>query len=402
MELTYGILFDCSEECKNYLRSQLELARECYNYVSSEIFRNNLEYNSVLVHRHTYHPARSLFPGLKSDFVVQIIRTVVSNYRTAKKNRHKIDRAFVCKSPSIQLTRQSYSRLTGTGIALPCGQGRREECRFRLYPKFEEMARRHPMTAPKLGIRNGELFLSVPFKMEGKAPDASGLCPDALGIDLGLRRIATTSDGVAFSDRTYLKARRKVRHLKRRLQQVKSRTAKKHLKRLSRKERNQSKDFCHRLANRLLETDKPVLVLEDLKGIKQRTSRKKIQSKTGESIEINRTRHNSRMSQVPFFEFLRILSYKAPLAGKRVETVSPEYTSQTDCLTGQRVGKRRGCRFVSSTYVLDADWNAALNIRNRHLGHPRSTDVLPYDGRLSVLRGRVHSTTRTDRAMQFA
>ena len=273
MELTYGILFDCSEKCRDYLRSQLELARKCYDYVSSEIFRNQLDYDTILVHRHTYHPARSLFPELKSDFVVQIIRTVVSNYKTAKKNHYKIDNAFVCKNPSLQLTHSTYSRLTKTGIALSAGQGRREECRFQQYPKFEEMARRHPMTAPKLGIRNGKLYLSVPFKVEEKAPapvsDASGLCPDALGIDLGMRRLATTSDGVAFSDKTYLKARRKARHLKRRLQQVKSRTARKHLKRLSRKERNQSKDFCHRLANRILETGKSILVLEDLKGLTQ-------------------------------------------------------------------------------------------------------------------------------------
>ena len=85
----------------------------------------------------------------------------------------------------------------------------------------------------------------------------------------------------------------------------------------------------------------------------------------------------------------QILSYKALRAGKRVETVSPEFTSQIDSRTGSKEGcLRQGCRFrTASGVVYDADWNAALNIRNRYLKHPSSTE-LPLDGRLSVLEGR--------------
>jgi transposase len=77
------------------------------------------------------------------------------------------------------------------------------------------------------------------------------------------------------------------------------------------------------------------------------------------------------------------LTYKALLKGKRVETVSPSYTSQIDCMTSKRDGQRKGCRYYSSSGVIyDADWNAAINIRNRK--HSTSSRV-PLDGTLDLV-----------------
>ena len=204
-----------------------------------------------------------------------------------------------------------------------------------------------------------------------------------MGVDLGVRRLATTSDGVAFSDKAYLARRRKIRHGKRVFasHKKKSHSARRKLSRLRRKERNVSKEMCHLLANEILKTDKGVIVMEDLSGIKQTTSR----TKDG----VLRKKHNNRLSQVPFYQLKQILSYKALRGGRRVETVSPEFTSQIDSRTGSKEGcLRQGCRFhARDGVVYDADWNAALNIRNRFLKRPSSTE-LPLDGRLSVLEGR--------------
>ena len=90
------------------------------------------------------------------------------------------------------------------------------------------------------------------------------------------------------------------------------------------------------------------------------------------------------MSQVPFYQLKQILTYKAPLRGKRVETVSPQYTSQMDCRNQSKEGcTRKGCRFYTADgLVFDADWNAAINIANRH--HP-TPFCLPLDGRLNFV-----------------
>jgi len=84
------------------------------------------------------------------------------------------------------------------------------------------------------------------------------------------------------------------------------------------------------------------------------------------------------------YAFKEVLMHKAQLVGKRVETVSPVYTSQTDSRTNKRDGKRQGCRYYCSDgIVLDADWNAAVNITKRG-NHPYSIQT-PLDGCLSIL-----------------
>ena len=116
--------------------------------------------------------------------------------------------------------------------------------------------------------------------------------------------------------------------------------------------------------------------MEDLSKIKQTTS------KTNEGFK--RKRHNNMMSQVPFFQLQQILTYKAPLLGKRVETVSPQYTSKMDCRNQSKEGCiRKGCRlYTADGKVFDADWNAAINIANRY--HP-TPFMLPIDGGLNFV-----------------
>ena len=200
-----------------------------------------------------------------------------------------------------------------------------------------------------------------------------------IGVDLGVKRLATLSDGTSYSDKEYLANRRRIRHNKRMLQKHKkhSHSARTKLKKLRRKEANVSKNMCHHLANKILETSKSIIVMEDLSGIKQTTSRTKEGYK--------RTRHNNMLSQVPFYSIRQILTYKALLKGKRVETVSPEYTSRQDCRHSSGVGcKRVGCRFYTKDgMVFDADWNASINIMNRYK-HSTSFS-LPIDGRLHLV-----------------
>ena len=86
------------------------------------------------------------------------------------------------------------------------------------------------------------------------------------------------------------------------------------------------------------------------------------------------------------------------MRGKRVETVSPTYTSQMDCRTGNRDGNRKGCRYYCSDgVVFDADWNAAVNIAKR-ANHP-SPNALPLDGTLKFLDGRELSVSHTTRSI---
>ena len=145
--------------------------------------------------------------------------------------------------------------------------------------------------------------------------------------------------------------------------------------------------MCYRASKVLINsTDASIIVLEDLTKIKKKTSRN--------SEGYKRVKHNNALSQIPFYEFKRILTYKAPLYGKQVETVSPMYTSQMDCRTNNRDGERRGRRYICvDGVVFDSDWNAAVNIGQRS-NHPVSSK-LPIEGQLVILTGREMSTSQS-------
>jgi transposase, IS605 OrfB family, central region len=150
---------------------------------------------------------------------------------------------------------------------------------------------------------------------------------------------------------------------------------------------NQSTDMCNKVANAIIDsTNDSFIILEDLSNIKKNTSK----SKEG----FKKVNHNRRIGQVPFYKFKQILSYKALLNGKRVETVSPFMTSQTDCTTGKKDGVRKNRRFYCKNgTVLDADWNGAVNIAQKSK-HPFSFSM-PHDGALRTWKAGCKSTTQS-------
>lgn len=383
------LIFD-NPNAEAFWRKQLYLSKECYDFASDIVYSKKLKFGIKVIHDAVYHKEREAFPELMSQLTIQVNNMLSANYKAAMANWRKLSKKqkernlakgkdrpdkCVCKRPSLQLDKRTYSHLEKSSIRICSGErGKRCAVRFKTYPKFDELASRYVMADPRLCLsENGKIMLSVAFK----TPDVPVKDESTLGIDLGCRRIVTTSDGVAYTDKAYLARRRKIRHLKRQLNRHKrnSHSARTKLKSVRHYEFNMSKDFCHRLANEILKTDKSILVLEDLEKIKQRTS------VTEDGVK--RTKHNNRLSQVPFFRIKQILSYKAQALGKRVETVSPYKTSQEDCRSGSTEGcERVGCRFYAADgRVFDADWNAAINIRNRKRPGPFS---LPLDGRLNL------------------
>ena len=376
------LLFD-SREIYDFWTGQLFLARDCYNYASKIAFEENIPLSLKIFHHRLYRELRERFTELPAQMCIKIYKQVLANYKSAKTNGYKLEKPIEMKNPSVQMDKRLYSGLTRDSFRISNGNNnKRSLVRFLTYPKFEDMSSKYRMCDPKLQyeLATGEFYACVPFLTLDTTPYSESY----IGVDLGMRRLATLSDGTAYSDKEYLARRRKIRHKKRIYHKHKksSHSARRKLRKLRRKERNISREMCHRLANEILRHhDASVIVMEDLSGIKESTSK----TENGQK----RTKHNNRISQVPFFQLKQILTYKAPLAGKRVETVSPEFTSQEDCRTQSKVGcMRKGCRFYAAdSRVFDADWNAAVNIRNRYLIENKLpiSLVLPLDGKLDLI-----------------
>jgi IS605 OrfB family transposase len=277
---------------------------------------------------------------------------------------------------AIRLDKRIYTFLPNDQIKLST-VGKRIICSYDPYNKFSELFSTYSVCDPLLFFKNNEFWLAVSFDI----PCPTLIENSCLGVDLGIKRLATTSEGLAFTDKKFLKAKRRLRHLKSILRSnamtTKSRSASHKLKMLRRKEQNRNRNLSHHLANAILQTKSNVIVMEDLTGIKSK----------------NRGRDfNNKQSQVPYFDLRRILTYKAPLNGKVVETVDPRNTSKDDHRGVER-GKRFGCRYYASDgKVFDADWNASINIASKHSRRKEAKGCqlpvsfsLPIDGRLNLI-----------------
>lgn len=372
---TYNIQLQMSEATKRYWMSLLAQTRDAFNTCANMVASAHTQLAMVAVHAQCYNVLREEYPQIPSQGIIRVQKSVLAALRAIRSNEQHNAETPQKKSLSLQLDKRLYSNLSINGISLSNGiPQKREQCTFVLYDKVIDMFNRYVPKDPTLFMRGDRVFLSVPFEV----PSLPCNGDTAIGVDLGMRRFFVTSEGTSFVDKDYLMRRRKVRYLKSRLKSKGTHSAKRHLQKVSHKEHNMSKDQVNKACDLLLKsTDANILVLEDLSNIKEKTS------KTKEGFK--RKKHNNALSQVPLYLFKERLTHKAQLVGKRVETVSPAYTSQTDSRTNKRDGIRKGCNYVCSDgVVLDADWNAAVNIAHR-ANHPLSSSKLPLSGRVQSI-----------------
>ena len=380
--LTYNTQLYVTPEIFDFWKNILTQQHDCVNYIIKYILENSLELKIKIVHHELYYISRKIFPKLSSQMVTKCEQEVISLIKTIRsqaKTLHQETSTEITKSKySLRLDKCLYSKLSEGSIKLISNTpNHRDQLNFYVYPKLHEMFSKYKTSDPLIFIREDKLYLAVSFNI----PEPTIKNNKVLGIDLGCKRLVTTSNGQIIDNKKAKARKRQIRYLKRIL---KSKKCYQHLKKLSHKEKNFNKNYTHWISNQVLKLPEATYVLEDLTAIKKSTSK----TKDG----YNRKKHNNRINQVPFYLLKYILTYKAQTCGKQVVTVSPAYTSQIDCISHKKDGQRVGCRYYSkSGLIYDADWNAAINIKNR-FEHPISKEggVIP----LHYLIGRVSSITQ--------
>ncbi len=202
--------------------------------------------------------------------------------------------------------------------------------------------------------RNGTWYLAVTLEVPTPTPDES---TDTLGVDLGIVNIATDSTGETFSGAQVEKTRQRLHALRQRLAKRGTKSAKRHLKKLSGGEARFRKNTNHVISKRLVhkaKENKQGIAIEELRHIRQRTERTVRHSQ--------RARHSCwSFAQLRFF-----LSYKAALAGVPLHLVDPRNTSRTCSVCGhcaEENRKSQACFCCQACGHCDnADRNAAINI----------------------------------------
>ena len=204
-----------------------------------------------------------------------------------------------------------------------------------------------------LFLSKGDFFLNVCCEV----PEEELIkCKDVIGVDMGICKLATTSDGEFFDGEIVDRVHNKHQAARDGLQKIGTKSSKRKLKRNSGKEKRFKRDINHQISKRIVETAKRTgrgIALEDLTGIRgrQRVSKKQ----------------RSRFSGWAFYQLRIFITYKAQAAGVPIFLVPPEYTSQ-HCNKCEHIDKRNRksqseFKCCKCGHTDHADINAAKNIK---------------------------------------
>ena len=203
-------------------------------------------------------------------------------------------------------------------------------------------------------LKKGVFYLAVVVD----APEPSKFDPvDALGVDLGIVNLAVDSDGAAYGGEDVNKVTSRCERLKAKLQRCGTRSAKRHLKRLSGREKRFRRNVNHVISRRPVAKAKDtrrMIALEDLGDIRNGATVRRAQRR--------------RRSSWGFRQLRSFIEHKAALAGVPV-VVEPGGTFRTCPVCGCVKKRNRpnmgefGC--VSCGFAGPAGHVAALNIAAR-------------------------------------
>jgi putative transposase len=191
-----------------------------------------------------------------------------------------------------------------------------------------------------------------------------------IGVDVGVARFLTTSDGEVVANPRFLAAtQQRIVDLQRRKQRARPGSGNRsRLRRALAKEwrklRNRRRDFHHKTARGLVDSCDPI-ALEDLRVAAMTAAAAGTVENPGRNVAA-KAGLNRSILDAGWGQFTSIVAAKAESAGRRVVLVDPGRTS-IDChVCGASCGRPRQEIVVCPTHgELDADLNGARNIATR-------------------------------------
>jgi len=380
MDRTLVVRLDPTPEQAPILQRTLQEHTRCFNEVARTGFETGCS-NGVELHKQTYYPLRAQYPDLPAQLVcaarVKATEAVKSALTWQKKHAARYPK-LVAKAikrgiepppfkpvhcpqslcAPIRYDQRSYWVKWESMTCSLASVAGRVEMDFTV-PKHATAYIGGNVCSADLCFRQGRYFLHIVVSLPAPVVSPSA---EAIGVDLGLNRPAVTSNRHFLGERQWKEQERRIFRLRRKLQKRGSKSAKRHLKKLSGQLFRQRKDHDHVLSKRLVQnaTAGGTIVLENLTNIRERVTHRK-----GEG--------QRRMHSWSFAQFHAFLAYKAEARGIRVEKIDPRHTSQTCSRCGHQARNNRRsqslflCRNPECRYCLNADLNAAYNIRDKHL-----------------------------------
>lgn len=198
-----------------------------------------------------------------------------------------------------------------------------------------------------------------------------------IGIDLGIKDFAITSEGEVFDNPKNLrKAQNKLKYVQRKYSKNKGKRTKQRLALLHEKVVNKRKDFLHKTSTKLIRENQTIC-LEDL------------------AVSNMVKNHNlaQAISDVSWSTFVTMLKYKADWYGKNILRIGRFAPSSKTCsccgtINKELTPKDREWACPKCNSVLNRDVNAAINIKSFALkNHLSGEHTLKNQGKLPTLVG---------------
>ncbi len=322
-----------------------------FNHVCQFGFQEK-KFNPIFLHNSTYSNCRTLF-GLPSQLTCSSRNKASEVLKRSLKSKNKFEKCPNSKRQSIRYDARSYSVFLSTNeVSLSTTSGR-QTFPIVVSKYHEEYITNWKRGSADLIIRkNNEVYLNVTFMKDISDQVQNG---NFIGLDRGIKNIAVTSDNKFYTGKHVLRVSGKYKSLRSRLQAVGTKSAKRHLRKLSGKERRFKADTNHCISKNIIQKMQPgdTLVLEDLKGIRAQRLRKTVRT---------------LIAGWSFYQLEMFLQYKADAKGISIVKEKAHYTSQKCSCCGYtaRNNRKTQGRFEckSCGYCINADLNAGRNIRN--------------------------------------
>ena len=344
MKLTANIKLNPTPKQYEFLKQTLDISNQACNFISQVAWENK-KFGQFELHKLVYYDIKSRF-SLSAQMTVRCIAKVADAYKIDK----KIQRTF--KQYSAQPYDDRIFRLMADDIVSIWTLEGRQKVPFQCGDYQRKL----------LETRKGEvdlMFIKGGFYIACTCDiDEDDLInpEDVLGIDLGVVNIAVDSKGICYSGKAVEKYRKRMARQRQQLQKIGSRSAKRKLRKISRKQARHQKDVNHCISKTIVTEAKRsrlAIALENLKGI-----RKGIKA---------RKSGRARLHNWGFYQLKSFIEYKAKRLGVPVIFVDPKHTSQTcpECGSVSRKNRpdRDTFKCCSCGFSQPADNVAALNIR---------------------------------------
>lgn len=310
----------------------------------SEVAYHEQEFQKIQLHHLVYKAQREALPEFSSQLVIRAIDRVSCSYKT---KRGRVPNGFK-RTASVAYDARCISFRGVEEVSIWTHEGRLK-IPIQVWDEQKFVFQKGQVD---LILQNGIFFLLCVIDIpDVKKRPSKGV----IGVDLGVKNIATTSEGDIFSSVQLEKKRKQYHDHRQRLQKRGTRSAKRRIKIVGNKESRFRKDVNHVISKIIVSKAKGTqkgIALEDLTHINKRAT-------------VRKAYRNERMSW-SFYQLRNYITYKAEQHGVPLFIVPAPYTSQTcsECGHCEKANRRSQELFLccSCGHTENADFNASKNI----------------------------------------